>query len=324
MTTAPASYHVPVLADACVDLLAGAPAGAIVDGTAGGGGHLALMRDRFGGDRPLIGVDKDPDALAATGARLGAAVTLLRGDFRDLRALLAAHLGGGARVAGILLDLGVSSWQLDTAARGFAIKHPEAPLDMRMDPDSGAPTARELIATLDEGELTRILRDLGEVPRARLMARRLREAVAAGGVATTGDLARLVAGAQTRNPTKRVHPATQVFQALRIAVNDELGALEQILADAPDLLAPGGRLVVIAYHSLEDRRVKRAFRRGERGPDRPGHLPPPSAWRPTWRTLTRKPIVADQAEVARNPRARSAKVRAAERAPLALSDRSVA
>lgn len=314
------TYHLPVLADAVVSFMADAPPGVLVDGTLGGGGHLAALLARLGATHRLVGVDRDRDALEAARARLGdAPVTFIHGDFRDLPALLADALGDGVRVSGVLLDLGVSSWQLDAPARGFAIKHPEGPLDMRMDQRDGAgPSALELLRSLDAGALARLLRELGEVRGAGAIARRLVEAVAAGRVGTTGDLAREVAAVQKPVHDRRgghIHPATQVFQALRIAVNDELGALDQALAAAPGLLVDGGRLVVISYHSLEDRRVKHAFRLGERGPERPPRMPLPPGWAPTWRALTRKAVEADAAEVRANPRARSARLRAAARAP---------
>ena len=313
------TYHVPVLAEATVSLLSETPPGVLVDGTLGGGGHTALLAERLGASHRVVGVDKDRDALAAAAARLGsdAPVSYVHGDFRDLRALLAGHLGAGARVSGILLDLGVSSWQLDAPGRGFAIKHPEAALDMRMDQsDAETPTALALLERLDAGPLARLLGEYGEVQNAMTVARRLKEALAAGRVHTTGDVAREVAAVQPFAPDRKgshIHPATRVFQALRIAVNDELGALEQVLADAGDLLVAGGRLVVISYHSLEDRRVKHALRLGERGPERPGHMPPPSDWAQTWSVLTKKALEADEAEVRANPRARSARLRAAAR-----------
>jgi 16S rRNA (cytosine1402-N4)-methyltransferase len=317
---APAPYHVPVLASAVVTALTQTPPGPLVDGTLGGGGHLAALADARGDGRRLIGVDRDPEALVEAGRRLAgaAAVTLVHGNFGDLRAALAAAgIEGDHQVAGILLDLGVSSHQLDEPGRGFAIKHPDAPLDMRMDATSGGQTARELIDALDPGELAALLRELGEVSESGRVARAIKEAADAGDLETTGDLARVVEGAVRQRPGRRgVHPATTVFQALRIAVNGELDALAAALAQAPALLMAGGRLAVIAYHSLEDRRVKQAFRQGEQGPERPGRLPPPSDWQATWKVVTRKPISAGEAEVAANPRARSARLRIAERAPL--------
>ncbi|MCA9515659.1 MAG: 16S rRNA (cytosine(1402)-N(4))-methyltransferase RsmH [Myxococcales bacterium] len=314
MTASPA-YHVPVLPDAVVSLLRPVPPGLVVDGTLGGGGHTALLVDALSADHHVVGVDQDPDALEAAGARLaGKNVTFLRGNFRALPALIARHFGAGAQISGLLLDLGVSSWQLDAPARGFAIKHPDAPLDMRMDPSGDRPTARELIEELDESELARVLRDLGEVEQAHRVARALKQAADGGEIVTSGDLSRVLATVQKTPRHGKIHPATLVFQALRIAVNDELGALDDALSFAPDLLEDGGRLVVIAYHSLEDRRVKHAFRAGEQGPERPRGLPAPTGWAPTWRAVG-KAVTADDAEIARNPRARSARLRCAERAP---------
>lgn len=305
------AYHLPVMVDAFLRFALEAPAGAVVDATLGGGGHVAALlaaMDAAGVSRPVIGVDQDPEALAAARLRVGhdPRFTALHGNFRDLDQLLA----GAAPPAAILLDLGVSSRQLDAEHRGFAIKHPQAALDMRMDPTRGVP-ARDLIKSLELAELARVLRDFGEVRDAFRIADRIKEAAEAGRMETTGDLARLV---DRDAPRKlNVHPATLVFQALRIAVNDELGALTDILAKAPKLLAPKGRLLVMSYHSLEDRMVKHTFAEGEQGPPRPARLPPPSDWRPTWKVLTRQAVVADDAEIAQNPRARSARLRVAER-----------
>ena len=303
------AYHVPVMAQAVVSLMLEAPAGALVDGTLGGGGHVAALVEamRASGEmRPIIGIDQDPEALAAAGTRLAGLADFrpVHGNFRDL----VQHLREQS-VAAIFLDLGVSRWQLDAAHRGFAIKHPESPLDMRMDPTRGTP-ARELIAALDVPGLARILRDYGEVRDAHRIADRIKAAAAHGKLETTGELARLVER-EISGRKLAVHPATLVFQALRIAVNDELGALADALRTAPEVLVPGGRLLVMSYHSLEDRMVKHAFLEGERGPERPAKLPPPSDWRPTWKVLTRQAVTADDAEIAVNPRARSARLRAA-------------
>ncbi|TNF30641.1 MAG: 16S rRNA (cytosine(1402)-N(4))-methyltransferase RsmH, partial [Deltaproteobacteria bacterium] len=311
------TYHVPVLEQACTDLLAGTPPGILVDGTLGGGGHTAALLARCGATHRFVGVDRDPDALAAARARFGdAPVTLLHGNFGELPELLARDLGPGTLVSGILLDLGVSSWQLDAPDRGFAIKHPEAPLDMRMNQgDADAPTALDLIETLELDALAQILGAYGEIRGAKTVARRLQEARADGRLHTSGDLAREVSAVQrfVGDRKGKVHPATRVFQALRIAVNEELEALDHILDVAADLLVDGGRLVVISYHSLEDRRVKHALRVGERGPALPHGMPLPANWLPSWRVLTRKPVEATAAEIAANPRARSARMRAAQR-----------
>ena len=310
-------YHIPVMAEAVVALLAAAPAGAIVDGTLGGAGHSAALVEAT--DRLVIGVDQDPDALQEASERMSTPAKegrfqTLHGNFRDLPRLLAeTDLPREQGLAGILLDLGVSSHQLDEASRGFAFRFPDAPLDMRMNPTEETPTAGDLLETLDANALMRILREYGEVPRPDRVARAIKQAVEDDAMHTTGDLARVV---EKNVPPKRgggVHPATTVFQALRIAVNRELDALDEALEAAERLLMPGGRLAVIAYHSLEDRRVKQRFRRGEQGPARPGHLPPPSDWVQTWQVVTSKALKASPEEIAENPRARSARLRVAAR-----------
>lgn len=313
------TYHVPVMADEIVSFFQDAPVGPIVDGTLGGGGHTRAILDSAP-QRQVIGIDRDPEALEETARRIDdPRLETVQGNFGDLLELLADLGMGSHSVAGILLDLGVSSHQLDAPARGFGFKHNDAPLDMRMDGRGDGPTARELLESLDAEELARILREYGEVRGAKRLALSIKEELASGALSTTADLARLVDRVQ-KTPAhlrRRVHPATTVFQALRIAVNRELEALDRALADAPEALMPGGRMAVISYHSLEDRRVKQAFRRGQDGPERPGHLPPPSDWRATWKVLTRKPVSASQLEIEDNPRARSARLRVAERESLA-------
>ncbi len=306
------AYHTPVLADEVITYLAEAPAGPIVDGTLGGGGHTARIVAET--NRRVIGIDRDADAIAEAGRRLeGAPVDLVRGRFGDLDAHLDQVLDPDAKVAGILLDLGVSSWQLDAPGRGFAFRHGDAPLDMRMNQDD-VETAAELIDRLDADGLAKILREFGEVQGAWRLANEMKTRRADGALETTGALADLVS---ERAPKKRqkTHPATQVFQALRIAVNGELDQLDRALAVAPERLLDHGRLLIISYHSLEDRRTKRAFRDGDRGPIMPRGLPAPPEWRQTWRVLTRKPVLPTDAEIAANPRARSAKMRVASRAP---------
>ena len=318
------AYHVPVLVDAVVSLLTPTPPGVWVDGTMGGGGHTAALVEAAHGERVVVGIDRDRDALVAAEARFaadplrstagGAGVRFVHGAFSDLAAHVDRAVGADAKVAGILLDLGVSSHQLDVPARGFAWRHAGAPLDMRMDVASGKPTAREMIASLDVPELARVLREFGEVRDAGRLADRMKAAEAAGQLTTAGELVRVVEGTNPAARRLHVHPATLIFQALRIAVNDELGELERAIASAAARLVPGGRLVVISYHSLEDRRVKHAFVEGERGPARPAKLPPPSDWHPSWEVVTRHAIVPSEAEIAANPRARSAKLRAAAKA----------
>lgn len=289
------AYHIPVLAEESADLLVGDPAGTYVDCTLGGGGHSALLLERYPQLR-VIGIDCDAQAVAAAGARLavyGDRMRIVRDNFRNIRAVVAAC--GLQSVSGVLADLGVSSRQLDDRARGFSFESPV--LDMRMDDRAGA-SALELVNTADEKALADILYLYGEERRSRQIARRIVERRQQQAIATGAELAGIVAGVRYR--TGRTHPATAVFQALRIAVNDELESLRRLLADIPDVIAPGGRAVVISYHSLEDRLVKHAFRAlcaREAMPATP---------------LTKKPMTASPAEIAGNPRARSAKLRAVQ------------
>jgi 16S rRNA (cytosine1402-N4)-methyltransferase len=296
-----------VLARAVAAGLITDPNGAYVDGTLGGGGHAAALLDALGPDALVVGIDRDPEALAAATARLKDAVEAgrfraLAGNFADLEQLLdAAGVGG---VDGVLLDLGVSSHQLDEAARGFAFSAP-GPLDMRMDPTAGEP-ASALVNRLDAQALADLLRTYGEEPRAWRIADSI---VERRPLATTAELAEAVrAAVPTREEVKSL---ARVFQALRIAVNDEMGALERALGGALAVLKPGGRLAVIAYHSLEDRRAKHFLRfgnlEGEAQKDFYGRLLTP------WTLITKKPITASPEEVALNPRARSARLRIAEK-----------
>jgi 16S rRNA (cytosine1402-N4)-methyltransferase len=253
----------------------------------------------------VIGLDRDPAALATAGARLesfGERVSLVHARFSDARAVLERL--GMIPVDGFLVDLGVSSPQLDRPERGFSFRT-DGPLDMRMDPTTGE-TAAELLRRVDEDELTRIIREQGEERHAARGARAIIEARRAGPVETTGKLAAIVARAIPRHEYGK-NPATRTFQALRISVNDELGELERFLAVAADCLRPGGRLVVIAFHSLEDRLVKRRLRALAAGQG--------AADDPPFRILTKHVVVPSDEERARNPRARSARLRAAERLP---------
>jgi 16S rRNA (cytosine1402-N4)-methyltransferase len=313
-----AFHHESVLLDEVVELLGPRAGGLYLDGTLGGGGHAERILAASSPDGRLIGVDRDPAALAAAGARLagfGPRATLVHGRFGDLPAVLAG-LGIGARALdGVVVDLGVSSPQLDVAERGFSFSRP-GPLDMRMDP-TAEETLASYLAHVSQAELERVLRDYGEERYAGRVARAIHEAVRADALATTGDLAavvtRAIPAASARR--ERIDPATRTFQALRIAVNDELGELERFLAFFPDLLAPGGRCVVISFHSLEDRPVKERFRELEWTSRLPDDLAAAAGERtvPICRQLTRKPVTAGDAELARNPRARSAKLRACER-----------
>jgi 16S rRNA (cytosine1402-N4)-methyltransferase len=302
--------HESVLAREIVEALRPAPGMLILDGTLGGGGHSLLLLER--GAR-VIGVDKDPRALAAARARLarfGEAFRAVRADFRDAKGVLEAL--GLAAVDGALVDLGVSSPQLDEAGRGFSFSRP-GPLDMRMG-EGGEPLS-DLLRRIDERELARILREYGEEPFARPVARAVKRAVDAGEPLDTARLAELVAGAIPRRAwPRKIHPATRTFQALRIAVNDELGALAQWLEALPAILAPGGRAAAISFHSLEDRMVKERFRALTRACACPPDLPVCAcAAKASFAPVTRRPVVAGEAEVAANPRARSAKLRVVEK-----------
>lgn len=302
--------HEPVLAHEVVELLRPGPGLLFLDGTLGGGGHSSLFLEA---GAQVIGMDKDPRALAAASARLaryGEAFRAVRGDFRDARNVLAAL--GIDGVDGALVDLGVSSPQLDDPTRGFSFRE-GGPLDMRMGPEGQ--TLAELLARLDERELAGILSTYGEEPFARPIARAIKRAVEAGGPLDTARLAELVGGAIPRKAwPKRIHPATRTFQALRIAVNDELGALAAWLESLPRLMKAGGRAGAIAFHSLEDRAVKEKFRALCQACVCPPGMPVCGCGaKASFRAVTRKPAMASDAEVARNPRSRSARLRVVER-----------
>jgi 16S rRNA (cytosine1402-N4)-methyltransferase len=287
--------HVAVLARESLDALNVRAEGTYVDATFGAGGHAALILDALGATGRLVALDADP----AAGARAIAdpRFTLVHANFRDL----AQHLDalGISRVDGVLFDLGVSSMQLDEAERGFSFRA-AAPLDMRLDPAAGESVA-EFLATRDEREIADVIYRYGEERASRRIARAIVALRDAGtSVRDTLDLAGVVARAVRAPAHVRIHPATRTFQALRIAVNDELGALRDGLDAALARTAPGGRIAVISFHSLEDRIVKYTFREDSRA-----------------RVLTRKPLVAGDDEVAANPRARSAKLRVAERVEVA-------
>ncbi|HEV8651163.1 MAG TPA: 16S rRNA (cytosine(1402)-N(4))-methyltransferase RsmH [Actinomycetes bacterium] len=309
-----AEGHVPVMLDRCIELLRPRAGGTYVDATLGLGGHAeAVLAASAPGGR-VIGLDRDPDALAAAAARLageGDRLTAVAASFADL-ARVAADLGVGA-VDGVLYDLGVSSLQLDQARRGFSYRA-EAPLDMRMDPTQG-PTAADVVNTYPRAELARVLREYGQERFAGRIARFVDDARRRAPVRTTSELVELVkaavpAAARRTGP----HPARRTFQALRIEVNGELAALAESLPQAIDLLAPGGRLVVLAYHSLEDRIVKRTLAGAAAGDYSPPELPEHVVHRtPSLRLLTRGPETPGAGEVAANPRAESAKLRAAEK-----------
>jgi 16S rRNA (cytosine1402-N4)-methyltransferase len=300
--------HLPVLAEQIVESLAEAAARferpLFLDGTLGAGGHARLLLERCPGAR-LLGMDRDPTALALAAERLGdlaERATLVQATY-DRAADAVEELGLGP-ISGAVLDLGISSMQVDQPGRGFSFQQ-DGPLDMRMDPD-GETTAADLVNELPEGELADLIYQLGEERLSRRIARAI---VAQRPHRTTLQLAEVVkratppprspARGKGRGRPRRIHPATRTFQALRLAVNDELGQLDRGLPALFELLAPGGRLAVISFHSLEDRRVK-LFLRGLKQEGR-------------CRVLTKKPLIADDEEVATNPRSRSAKLRIGER-----------
>jgi 16S rRNA (cytosine1402-N4)-methyltransferase len=298
--------HQAVLQKEAVELLAAGPGKTILDGTLGGAGHaLALLE---AGAR-VVGIDRDPAALEAARSRLqGRDAVIAHGNFRDARAVLDSL--GFSEVDGALVDLGVSSPQLDDPARGFSFRE-GGPLDMRMDPTRGQPLSEKL-DEWDEKALTRILHTLGEERFARKIARAI---VEARPLHDTRQLAEVVAAAIPRKAwPPKIHPATRTFQALRIAVNDELGALSEWLVQLPRIVSRGGRAAAISFHSLEDRLVKRGFAKLATGCICPPDLPVCACGRTaSWKVLTRKAVEAGDAEVAENPRSRSARLRAVER-----------
>ena len=298
----PPLEHQPVLLDAVLQHLDPRPGGRYCDATVGLGGHARAVLERTAPDGRLIGIDRDQDALRAAAARLasfGDRVALVHAPFSQVRRVLTDL--GAVPIDGFVVDLGVSSPQLDRAERGFSFQR-SGPLDMRMDRSAGE-TVGELLERADEVELGRILREYGEERHAARIARAIIEARDRGQLDSTGTLGALVARALPHHERHK-NPATRTFQALRIAVNDELGELEQLLGQMADCLRPGGRICIIAFHSLEDRLVKHRLRQlATRNGDTP----------PKLRVLTKHVVVADQAERRDNPRARSAKLRAAER-----------
>ncbi|WP_348762149.1 16S rRNA (cytosine(1402)-N(4))-methyltransferase RsmH [uncultured Salinisphaera sp.] len=302
--------HVPVMLTPCLDALAINPAGRYIDATFGRGGHARAVLDRLDDDGRLIAFDQDPDAQAvADGGFDDARLTFVARSFADIGDEI-ADLGLAGQIDGILFDLGVSSPQFDVAERGFSFRH-AGPLDMRMDTRRGE-TLGAWLSRASHGEIARVIKTLGEEPMAGRIAARIIDARANGQLTDTAALARIVADAVPAkiSQTKRIHPATRTFQAFRMFINDELGALDAGLAGALTALAPGGRLAVISFHSLEDRRVKR-FMRGQARPAQPS-LPMAPEIEPALRLID-KPRRADAMETAANPRARSAILRVAER-----------
>ncbi len=290
--------HVSVLCKEAIDFLAVRRGGTYIDATVGLGGHSGEIAKRLGAPGHLIGLDKDPRALELARPRLAAPpgipgewpqVTLLHASFAEIAALVPAESADG-----LLADLGISSMQLADAALGFSFQA-EGKLDMRMDPRSEL-TAEQVVNRLDEKTLADVIYEFGEERRSRRIARAI---VRSRPIQTTAQLAQVISAAVRSMKPEKIHPATRTFQAIRIFVNHELDDLRELLKTVPQVLRPGGRLVIISFHSLEDRIVKDALREGVR--------------QGTYRLLNKKPVTATAQEISRNPRARSAKLRAAEK-----------
>ena len=311
-------HHLPVLLNECLDGLAIKPGGAYLDCTLGGAGHSSEILKRLGEGGLLVGIDRDADAIEAASARLSAVdsparFVALRGNFHDAPALLASA-GIDRALDGILIDLGVSSHQLDVRERGFSY-HDDAPLDMRMDREQ-ALSAREIVNQWSEDDLNRILRDFGEEKWARQIARVICDRRKEAPVETTSQLVAIIDAAIPKKFRQGdgSHPARRTFQALRIAVNDELTPLEPALRALVGLLIPGGRLCVITFHSLEDRIVKNTFRNMADPCTCPKSFPVcVCGKKPVAKPITRKPVTASAEELERNPRSRSASLRIVEK-----------
>lgn len=306
--------HRPVLVDEVVGIFATVGGGTVVDATLGAGGHAEALLEALPAEVSVLGIDRDTEALRAAGQRLGgqgSRFTAVRGDFRDIARIVDER--GCAPVTGILVDLGVSSPQLDNARRGFSYSNDGA-LDMRMDADADVPTAASIVNTYPEDALRRVIAEYGDERFANRIARAIVRRREIRPFDRTVDLAAVVTEAipaATRRTGR--HPARRTFQALRIEVNRELEALESVLDDGTGLLAPGGRFVAISYHSLEDRMVKRFLRRNGDQPAPRGMPVTEPAVHGTIRTLTPQAITPTDDEIAANPRARSARLRAGER-----------
>jgi len=303
-TSETAGYHRPVLVDEVVELLAPVLPGVVVDATFGGGGHTRRLLDEFGDDVTVIGIDRDPDAVANA---TGLAATVIQGNFAELEVLVRSVTAEPVR--GVLFDFGVSSHQLEEAHRGFSYRL-DGPLDMRMGPDA-ALAAHQIVNDHDEAELARIIRAYGEEPLARRIARAI---VAARPIESTATLSTVIAEAMPAARRRAGHPARRTFQAIRIAVNAELESIESGIDQAIDLVDPGGRVIAISYHSLEDRIVKTEFRERSKGCTCPPDLPVCGCGNTSEvRLLTRRAVRASAEEIAANNRARSAVLRAVEK-----------
>jgi 16S rRNA (cytosine1402-N4)-methyltransferase len=291
--------HIPVLLEESLDFLNVRAGGVVVDATLGFGGHSAAIARRLGGQGRLICFDRDEEAMARAKARLDALAEELGADMPTIQYVARpfseiAEVVRPGELDGLLADFGVSSMQLDEAHRGFSFRA-DGPLDMRMDPRSEL-TAQQVVNQADEEDLANLIYEFGEERRSRRIARAI---VRARPITTTAELARIVSAEAPPIKGEKIHPATRTFQALRIRVNDELGEIQSLLKSAGSLLKPGGRVVLISFHSLEDRLVKDSFRE--------------SARVKSLEILTKKPVVAVEQEQLRNPRSRSAKLRAAEK-----------
>src|SRR5215469_705585 len=291
--------HVPVLLDEVLEYLNVRPGGVYVDATVGLAGHSSVIARRLGGKGRLICFDRDPEAMELAKGRLGEVRAELGAEMPEVQFVPKAFSAAREVIEpgsldGLLADFGVSSMHLDEAHRGFSFRS-EGPLDMRMDTRSGV-TAEQVVNQADESDLANLIYEFGEERRSRRIARAI---VRARPISTTAELARVVSAAAPTMKGDKIHPATRTFQALRIYVNDELGEIRTLLESAPSLVKPGGRLVLISFHSLEDRLVKDALRDGGRDG--------------VYEVLTKKPVTAGEEEERRNPRARSAKMRAAQK-----------
>jgi 16S rRNA (cytosine1402-N4)-methyltransferase len=307
------AYHESVMKNEVLHYLNVHMEGVIVDGTLGDGGHTEFILKNTAPKIRVFAIDRDRSAIERAKKRLSPfrdRVTLTHGNLGDLKSLAAQH--GITRIVGLLMDLGVSSPQLDTPERGFSIQH-DGPLDMRMNP-SQKTSAADLLKELSDAELAAIIKNFGEERYSKRIVRAIRKEQAERPITTTGQLSRIVARVVTSPRHTRIHPATRTFQALRIAVNDELEQLKLALQGVIGLLNSTARLVVISFHSLEDRIVKTFFRDEQKGCSCPPKIPMCICGRTqTLKILTRKPIVPSEEEVARNPRSISAKLRVAER-----------
>lgn len=305
--------HQPVMLAEILDSLSPVAGGVYVDGTFGAGGYTRGILDAA--DCTVVAIDRDDEAVAraeALGAEYGDRLVFVQGCFGDVARLLCD--AGFDKVDGFVLDIGVSSMQLDDGERGFSFRA-DAPLDMRMGQSEQTQTAADIVNSYAEDDLANLIYEYGEERKSRRVAKVIVEARAEKRIETTGELAELVRKAVPKSPKDSIDPATRTFQALRIAVNDELGELERALDSAVDILKPGGRLVVVSFHSLEDRIVKQ-FMRTKSGAESQGsrHLPvTQAADAPVFDLVTRKALTAGAEEIAQNPRSRSAKLRAAVR-----------